>query len=148
MKTVPAEIRPNFEYYLNWLHDWACARRIGFLGTPLPWDPQWLIEPLSDSTIYMSYYAIAPYLKDIDPEELDEEFFDHIFLDKPTTKTNIPLGMREEFNYWYPLDWRLSAKDLVGNHLSFHIFHHSAIFPEEKRPKWSGGLWNGITGGK
>ena len=134
MKTIPAEIRPNFEYYLNWLHDWACARRIG-LGTPLPWDPQWLIEPLSDSTIYMSYYAIATHLKNIDPEELDEEFFDHIFLDKPTTKTNIPEGMKEEFNYWYPLDWRLSAKDLVGNHLSFHIFHHSAIYPEEKRPR-------------
>ncbi|BDZ70239.1 hypothetical protein GCM10025861_07560 [Methanobacterium petrolearium] len=59
MNTVPGEIRSNFEYYLNWLHDWACARRIG-LGTPLPWDPQWLIEPLSDSTIYMSYYTIAP----------------------------------------------------------------------------------------
>lgn len=134
MNAVPGEIRSNFEYYLNWLHDWACARRIG-LGTPLPWDPQWLIEPLSDSTIYMSYYTIAPYLKDVDPEEMDEEFFDHIFLDKKTDKTNIPLGMKDEFNYWYPLDWRLSAKDLVGNHLSFHLFHHSAIFPEEKWPQ-------------
>jgi leucyl-tRNA synthetase len=45
--------------------------------------------------------------------------------------------MRDEFNYWYPLNWRLSAKDLVGNHLSFHIFHHSAIFP---RDKWPGGI--------
>lgn len=134
MNTVPGEIRSNFEYYLNWLHDWACARRIG-LGTPLPWDPQWLIEPLSDSTIYMSYYAIAPYLKDIDPEQMDEEFLDHVFLDKKTSKTNIPHGMKEEFNYWYPLDWRLSAKDLVGNHLSFHLFHHSAIYPQEKWPQ-------------
>ena len=134
MNTVPEEIRSNFEYYLNWLHDWACARRIG-LGTPLPWDPQWLIEPLSDSTLYMSYYTIAPYLKDIDPEEMDEEFLDHIFLDKKTNKTNIPPGMKEEFNYWYPLDWRLSAKDLVGNHLSFHLFHHSAIYPQQKWPQ-------------
>jgi len=134
MNTVPGEIRSNFEYYLNWLHDWACARRIG-LGTPLPWDPQWLIEPLSDSTIYMSYYTIATHLKNLDPEELDEEFFDHIFLDKKTDKTNIPPGIKEEFNYWYPLDWRLSAKDLVGNHLSFHLFHHAAIFPEEKWPQ-------------
>jgi leucyl-tRNA synthetase len=134
MNTVPGEIRSNFKYYLNWLHDWACARRIG-LGTPLPWDPQWLIEPLSDSTIYMGYYTIAPYLKDIDPEEMDEEFLDHIFLDKKTSKTNIPPGMKEEFNYWYPLDWRLSAKDLVGNHLSFHLFHHSAIYPHEKWPQ-------------
>jgi len=133
MNTVPEEIRSNFQYYLNWLHDWACARRIG-LGTPLPWDQQWIIEPLSDSTIYMSYYTIKPYLKDIDPEELDEEFFDSLFLGKETD-VNIPVGMQEEFQYWYPLDWRLSAKDLVGNHLSFHLFHHSAIFPEDKWPQ-------------
>lgn len=133
MNTVPEEIRSNFEYYLNWLHDWACARRIG-LGTPLPWDPQWIVEPLSDSTIYMSYYTIAPYLKNLDPQELDEEFFDTVFLGKKTEKANIPPGMQEEFNYWYPLDWRLSAKDLVGNHLSFHLFHHSAIFPKDKQP--------------
>ncbi|BDZ70240.1 hypothetical protein GCM10025861_07570 [Methanobacterium petrolearium] len=70
----------------------------------------------------------------MDPEKMDEEFFDHIFLDKKTDK-NIPPAIKEEFNYWYPLDWRLSAKDLVGNHLSFHLFHHSAIFPEEKWPQ-------------
>jgi leucyl-tRNA synthetase len=133
MKTIPEEIRSNFQYYLNWLHDWACARRIG-LGTPLPWDKQWIIEPLSDSTIYMSYYTIAPYLKNIDPEELDEEFFDSLFLGKKTN-INVPERMRHEFEYWYPLDWRLSAKDLVGNHLSFHLFHHSAIFPEDKWPR-------------
>jgi leucyl-tRNA synthetase len=133
MKIVPEEIRSNFQYYLNWLHDWACARRIG-LGTPLPWDPQWIIEPLSDSTIYMSYYTIAPYLKNIDPEELDEKFFDSLFLGKKTNIT-VPESMRQEFQYWYPLDWRLSAKDLVGNHLSFHLFHHSAIFHEDKWPR-------------
>jgi leucyl-tRNA synthetase len=133
MNAVPEEIRSNFQYYLNWLHDWACARRIG-LGTPLPWDKQWIIEPLSDSTIYMSYYTITPYLKDIDPEELDEKFFDSLFLGKEND-VSVPVAMRDEFQYWYPLDWRLSAKDLVGNHLSFHLFHHSAIFPEDKWPR-------------
>ena len=43
--------------------------------------------------------------------------------------------IQKEFNYWYPLNWRLSAKDLVGNHLSFHMFHHAAIFPKEYWPK-------------
>lgn len=33
--------------------------RIAFLGTKLPWDEQWLIESLSDSTIYNAYYTIA-----------------------------------------------------------------------------------------
>jgi leucyl-tRNA synthetase len=135
MNAVPEEIRHNFEYYINWLHDWACSRRIG-LGTRLPWDPQWIIEPLSDSTIYMAYYSIATHLKNMEPEELNDEFFDGVFLGSEYPEPNDTFNKTlEEFNYWYPLDWRLSAKDLVGNHLSFHLFHHSAIFPEEKWPK-------------
>ena len=134
---VPAEIRANFEYYIGWLEDWACSRRFG-LGTKLPWDNQWLIEPLSDSTIYMAYYTIAKYMKGIDPDDLDDSFFDDVFLDQGKYSGNMDDQLFEdikgEFNYWYPLDWRLSAKDLVGNHLSFHMFHHSAIFPEYKWP--------------
>lgn len=34
-----------------------------FLGTKLPWDENWLIESLSDSTIYMAYYTIAHFLQ-------------------------------------------------------------------------------------
>jgi leucyl-tRNA synthetase len=140
MKIIPDEVRANFEYYLDWLHDWACTRRIG-LGTRLPWDKQWIIEPLSDSTIYMAYYAIAKYMKDLKVDEIDESFFDDVFLDKGKYSGDINpelfSNIKEEFNYWYPLDWRLSAKDLVGNHLSFHIFHHSAIFPTNK---WSQGI--------
>ncbi|MDD1763084.1 MAG: leucine--tRNA ligase [Methanobacteriaceae archaeon] len=135
MNAVPEEIRHNFEYFINWLHDWACSRRIG-LGTRLPWDQQWLIEPLSDSTIYMAYYAIATHIQKMDPENLDDEFFDGVFLDGEYSKSSQEFrDTKNEFNYWYPLDWRLSAKDLVGNHLSFHLFHHSAIFPREKWPQ-------------
>lgn len=137
-KIVPPEIRNNFEYYLDWLDDWACSRNIG-LGTKLPWDDKWLIEPLTDSTIYMSYYSIAKYLKDMDPEVLNDAFFDKVFLDIDSddikVDSDIVEEIQKEFNYWYPLDWRLSAKDLVGNHLSFLMFHHSAIFPEDKWPK-------------
>ena len=43
--------------------------------------------------------------------------------------------MRSEFLYWYPLDFRNSAKELVPNHLSFCIFHHAALFPPEHWPK-------------
>ena len=135
---IPGEIRSNFEYYLNWLDDWACSRRVG-LGTRVPWDDQWLIEPLSDSTMYMSYYSIAKYLKDMDPEDLNEAFFEKVFLgtdsDEITVAPEIIDEIQAEFNYWYPLDWRLSAKDLVGNHLSFLMFTHAAIYPEEKWPK-------------
>lgn len=135
---IPEEVRANFEYYIGWLEDWACSRRIG-LGTKLPWDKQWLIEPLSDSTIYMAYYAIAKYMNQINPDDLNDTFFDDVYLNAAQYSGNIDNSLfndiKNEFNYWYPLNWRLSAKDLVGNHLSFHIFHHSAIFPKEKWPK-------------
>ncbi len=135
---IPHEIKNNFEYYLNWLDDWACSRKVG-LGTRLPWDNQWLIEPLTDSTIYMSYYSIAKYLRDMNPDDLNRAFFDKVLLDKDSGDITVPAEkvkeIQDEFNYWYPLDWRLSAKDLVGNHLSFLMFHHSAIYPKDKWPR-------------
>ncbi|KZX16491.1 valine--tRNA ligase [Methanobrevibacter cuticularis] len=141
---IPPEVKSNFEYYIGWLEDWACSRRIG-LGTKLPWDKQWLIEPLTDSTIYMSYYTIAKYLKKMDAEKLNDAFFDKIFLNKSSQNNEEDLEdikfdkeivkeIQDEFDYWYPLDWRLSAKDLVGNHLSFHLFHHATIFPKKNWP--------------
>ena len=50
------------EHTLGWLRQWACSRSFG-LGTRLPWDPQYLIESLSDSTIYMAYYTVAHLLQ-------------------------------------------------------------------------------------
>ena len=56
MSTFHDETRRNFEATLDWLHEHACSRSFG-LGTKLPWDPQYIIEALSDSTIYMAYYT-------------------------------------------------------------------------------------------
>ncbi|MGE4374354.1 MAG: leucine--tRNA ligase, partial [Methanoculleus sp.] len=79
MALVPPEVRAEFERTVDWLKDWACTRRVG-LGTKLPWDPTWIVEPLSDSTIYMAYYTIAHHLKEIPAENLTPEIFDYIFL--------------------------------------------------------------------
>jgi len=43
--------------------------------------------------------------------------------------------IRKHFNYWYPVDLRSSGKDLVPNHLLFFLFHHVALFEEDKWPK-------------
>ena len=59
------ETKRGFEYTLGWLRQWACSRSFG-LGTCLPWDPQYLIESLSDSTIYMAYYTVAHLLQNGD----------------------------------------------------------------------------------
>ena len=38
--------------------------------------------------------------------------------------------MRESFEYFYPVDLRISGKDLLPNHLAMYIFNHCAIFSD------------------
>lgn len=144
-KIFPESARSYFHDKIDWLRDWACARKTG-LGTPLPWDPEWIIETLSDSTIYMAFYTIAKHIRqyNIRTEQLTREFFDYIFLGKGDLKdvssksgvdARILKEMRDEFLYWYPVDLRVSAKELVPNHLSFFIFQHVALFPKELWPR-------------
>jgi len=144
-KIYPESARDYFHDKIDWLHDWACARRTG-LGTPLPWSPGWIVETLSDSTIYMAFYTISKHIKNygITPDQLTDSVFDYIFLGKGDPKkiseeSGIKLDvlkeMRNEFLYWYPVDLRVSAKELVPNHLSFFFFQHVAIFPRNLWPK-------------
>jgi leucyl-tRNA synthetase len=149
MVLVPPEVRLEFDRTVDWLKDWACTRRVG-LGTRFPWDTTQLIEPLSDSTIYMAYYTIAHRIREISPEKLTPEVFDYIFLgiESPNLPEKEKLdAMRKEFLYWYPYNFRFSAKDLISNHLTFQIFHHVAIFQKHQLPKgmvvFGMGLLNG-----
>ena len=133
MKLYPEIVRPQFNYVLDWLNDWACTHHHG-AGTKLPWDSKWVIESLSDSTIYMAYYTIAHVINKIPPDQITDELFDYVFLGKGSGKTEWK-KMKEEFEYWYPFDVRSSAKELVQNHLSFCLFNHTAIFPEKYWPE-------------
>ncbi len=134
MKLYPEIIRKQFNYVIDWLNDWACTREFG-LGTPLPWDKKWVIESLSDSTIYMSMYTIWHILKNVPIENVDDKLFDYVFLGIGEPRNELEKKMREEFAYWYPFDLRNSGKDLIQNHLTFCLFNHVAIFPEGKWPK-------------
>ena len=143
MQIIPPEIRVDFENKVDWLKDKACARRKG-LGTRLPWDPEWMIESLGDSTIYMSYYIIAKYLDKFRPEQLKKEFFDYCLLGdgKPedvaartSIQPEIIKNIRSDLEYWYPVDLRSSGKDLIPNHLLFFLFHHVVIFQEMYWPR-------------
>ncbi|MEM4143416.1 MAG: leucine--tRNA ligase [Candidatus Bathyarchaeia archaeon] len=145
MKIYPDTARQWFVTVIDWLREWACARTTGF-GTPLPWGKGWIIETLSDSTIYMAFYTINKHIRayGVKPEQLAPEVFDYIFYGKgdaealsKTVGINVEVlrDMRAEFLYWYPFDLRVSAKELVPNHLSFCIFHHVALFPPEHWPR-------------
>lgn len=39
--------------------------------------------------------------------------------------------LRKEFMYWYPMDLRCSAKDLIKNHLTMSLFNHWAIWEDK-----------------
>ncbi len=138
LETIPENTRGEYDHTIEWLNEWPCIRNYG-LGTRLPWDSNFVIEPLSDSTIYMAYYTIAHRIGDVPTEELTRDFFDTLFYgpeaaDEPHERA---LELREEWDYWYPVDYRFSANDLISNHLTFFLFHHADLFPE---PKWPEGI--------
>jgi len=144
MKFYPEEVRKLFLQYVDWYRDWPCTRKTG-LGTPFPYDPSWIVETLTDSTVYMAFYTISKYYNMglIDPKDVDDAFFDYVLLGigdpkriaRGSVTEDLLREIREEFLYWYPVDLRGSGKDLVGNHLVFYIFHHTAIFPEQHWPR-------------
>lgn len=154
LNTYSAETKNAFVGVLNWLNQWACARTYG-LGSKLPFDPNFLVESLSDSTIYMAYYTIVPWLHtdlfgrdkgkgNFGAEQMIDEVWDYVFsrielTDELVTKSKISKaaleGMRRDFEYWYPLDVRVSGKDLIPNHLTFFLYNHIAFFSEEYWPR-------------
>ncbi|MFH1221659.1 MAG: leucine--tRNA ligase [Candidatus Micrarchaeota archaeon] len=133
MNILPEDTRAALMATVEWLKTKPCTRAKG-LGTKFPFDESKLIEALSDSTIYMSYYTIAHQLSKMDEKEVSDELFDYVLLGKGKGKPEWK-QMRESFSYWYPLDSRHSGADLLRNHLTLFIFNHTAIFPEESWPK-------------
>jgi len=89
MNILPNEIRSEFDKVLDWLRERACARQHG-LGTKIPWDKEWLVESLADSVIYMAFYIISKYVnkKEINGNDLTDEFFDYVFYGKKDTGEN------------------------------------------------------------
>lgn len=148
MKIYPEAARQWFYNVVDWLRDWPCARKTG-LGTKLPFDNSWIVETLSDSTIYQALYTISKYLNlgIVSSSQLTIDVLNYVFLgigdpEKLSLSTGIPRvvieHMKNEFEYWYPVDLRISAKELLPNHLTFFIFHHVAIFSPDKWPRGVG----------
>ena len=141
----PESARQWFHDVVDWIKDWPCARKVG-LGTPLSWSPGWIVETLSDSTIYMAFYTIRPAIVrlGLTANSLTEDFFNFVLLGEGAVESlskNIGIKaqelelMRSEFLYWYPVNLRNSAKELIPNHLLFFVFQHTAFFPRELWPK-------------
>lgn len=127
------------------MDDWCVSREYG-LGTRLPNDPKFLIDSLSDSTIYMAYYTVCHLLhKDlyghdqiIPADQVDDRFWDEVLLGKAVpygSGSGIPTETiqeaRSQFLKWYPPQLRVAGKDLIYNHLTMSIFQHIKLFGPE-----------------
>ncbi|MAG60896.1 leucine--tRNA ligase [archaeon] len=141
MSIYPGEYQDNLPAILDWFGPRSCARLGSWMGTKLPFDDKWTIEPISDSTLYPVYYIVAGFIKrkEITTEELTEEFFDYIYLGKEPqnneSKKPIWDTIKNEFDYFYPLNINLGGKEHKTVHFPVFLMNHVAILPKDKWPK-------------
>ncbi|MEM3675803.1 MAG: class I tRNA ligase family protein, partial [Thermoplasmataceae archaeon] len=127
---------------IDWLRERPCARRRG-IGTKLPFDRNWVIESLSDSTIYPAVYTNARFLEGIFRKigTLPADILDHIFTGSDLANKydseilKLVEDAKAQMEYWYGVDIRLTTSPHISNHLAFYILNHAAIFPEKYQPK-------------
>ncbi|MBD3259201.1 leucine--tRNA ligase [Candidatus Woesearchaeota archaeon] len=146
MNIYPESYRENMRAALEWFEDRACARQGKWMGTVFPFDKKYIIEAISDSTLYPIYYLVSLYVNEgkIKEENLTEEFFDFVFLGKgdpadvsKECKVDAELlkKIQEDVKYWYPLDINLGGKEHQRVHFPPFVMNHVAILPKEYWPK-------------
>lgn len=98
-------------------------------------------HPQGAIKMYWQYFCLPDR-----PQQMTKEVWDFIFFKtSPFPKTDIPKEhlqkLRREFEYWYPVDVRVSGKDLVPNHLSYYLYNHVAMWPKDR---WVVGVFFGV----
>jgi leucyl-tRNA synthetase len=137
MNIYPDEYKKEMPGVLDWFDDRACIRRGSWLGTEFPFKKDWIIEPISDSTLYPAYYIISKFVNEnkIKPDEMTEEFFDFVFLNKGKSKKPVWDEIKSDFDYWYPVDINLGGKEHKTVHFPVFLMNHVAVMPKDKRPR-------------
>ncbi len=137
MNIYPEDYKSELPKVLDWFDDRAVIRKGSWLGTEFPFKKGWVIEPISDSTLYPAYYTISKFVNEdkISEEDMTVEFFDYVFLGKGKPKDNIWEDIKSEFDYWYPVDINLGGKEHKTVHFPVYLMNHVAIMPEQKRAK-------------
>ncbi|MDE1851923.1 MAG: leucine--tRNA ligase [Candidatus Micrarchaeota archaeon] len=143
IRILPPKSRKAFEAAIDWIDLRAVARAQG-LGTRFPLDPNYIIESLSDSTIYMAFYTISHLIRNVKLESLKPEFFSYVFLGEGNPEEiskltgidyDIVKRCKESFDYWYLNTSRHSGVDLIFNHLTMYIYNHVALLEQKRWPK-------------
>ncbi|MBN1540353.1 MAG: class I tRNA ligase family protein, partial [Candidatus Thermoplasmatota archaeon] len=143
MNIQPEDYKREMPSVLEWFGDRACIRKGSWLGTEFPYKKGWIIEPISDSTLYPAYYIVSKYLNEgsLKLEWMDDLFFDEVFLGQGDTsdlepeKRELFERIRKDFLYWYPLDVNLSGKEHKTVHFPVFLMNHVALLNKEHWPR-------------
>ncbi|MDD1746149.1 MAG: leucine--tRNA ligase, partial [Methanomassiliicoccales archaeon] len=146
MQILPSEYYTNIHGVLDWFRERACVRQGNWLGTRFPFDEKWIIEAISDSTLYPLYYLVSIYVNQgkLRAEQMDEVLLDFVLLgkgDAPKVSghSGVPVDtleqMRADVEYWYPLDVNLGGKEHMTVHFPAFLMNHVAIMPQRHWPQ-------------
>ena len=146
MHILPAEYYANVQGVLDWFRERACVRQGNWLGTRFPFDAKWIIEAISDSTLYPIYYLVSLYVSggQLVNENLTEEFFDYIYMgrgdpDEVSRESGVGRELldriRGDVEYWYPLDINLGGKEHMTVHFPAFLMNHVGVLPRNYWPK-------------
>jgi len=146
MRIMPQEYFTNIQGVLDWFRERACVRQGNWLGTRFPFDEKWIVEAISDSTLYPIFYLISNYVAagKIAAQQMSEEVLDYVFLGKGDVDAlasssgvdrDILASIRADVDYWYPLDVNLGGKEHMTVHFPAFLMNHVAILPRRYWPK-------------
>lgn len=141
MAISPEDYAHDLPAILDWMDDRPCTRRGRWMGTPLPFDPEWIVEPIADSTLYPAYYVVRRFVRErgILPSALTDAFFDFVFLGEgsgePTLDAGLQQEIRADFLYWYPLDCNVGGKEHKRVHFPPFLLTHAKLLPPELGPR-------------
>jgi leucyl-tRNA synthetase len=137
---VPDDYARELPGIIDWYADRPCARKGPWLGTPLPFDPAWTIEPIADSTMYMAYFVVRRFVADgrVPLNALTPAFFDYVFrgagAGEPTVDRRVQDEVRSEFLYWYPLDVNIGGKEHKRVHFPVFLYTHARLLDDPLQP--------------
>jgi leucyl-tRNA synthetase len=139
--TWPPEYGRELPGILEWFGDRPCTRKGRWLGTPFPMDPEWIVEPIADSTFYMAYFVVRRFVSTgrLSVSQLTDAFFDYVFRGEgpgePSVARSLLEEVREEFLYWYPVDFNMGGKEHKRVHFPVFLYTHARLLPSELQPR-------------
>lgn len=139
--TSPVDYGRELAGILDWFADRPCTRRGRWLGTPFPFDPEWTIEPIADSTLYMAYYVVRRFVASgrLRTEQLTDAFFDYVFRGKGPGEDSVDRTLleeiRAEFEFWYPLDFNIGGKEHKRVHFPVFLYTHARLLAPAVQPR-------------